>query len=236
MTIFRRDVLKIGGTATLFGAIKATFPPGVHAAPAEFGTSPPTGGIVSGSTRVTTAAAFQTALNHHTADITLDAAISAPSGGFVVPRLATGITIRGTAIALITGTGTGPCLTAGGGTGGKVTLDHIRCDGGWRKFKTAGSGTAIPFRFMSMDFLSLTNCVSCYSRDLGLIFNNTKQAILQNCTIFCSCTGAFSDDNVVDLLVQDCWMQHGGDDSIQWHQTRRISSACRNVLSFCATT
>jgi nitrate/nitrite transport system substrate-binding protein len=33
MTISRRDVLKIGGTAALFGAIRTAFPCGVHAAP-----------------------------------------------------------------------------------------------------------------------------------------------------------------------------------------------------------
>lgn len=185
-----------------------------------YGASPPVGGIVPGSTRVTSAAEFTTALNDHVLDITLDAVVNAPSAGFVLPRLTSTLTIRGTATALIQRPdGAGPCITAGGGSGGSFILDHVRCDGGWRTNRSQGSGTAIPFRFMSCDYVSFRNCVSCYSRDLAMIFNNTTQAEVLNCTMFCSCTGAYSDDNVRDFLCQDSWFQFGGDDSVQWHQS-----------------
>jgi hypothetical protein len=143
------------------------------------------------------------------------------------------MTIRGTESALIQRVDNvaGPCIAAtGSGTGGSFIIDHIRCDGGWRSFKSQANGSYIPFRFNDCAYVSFRNCVSCYSRDLAMVFNNTVQAEVLNCTLFCICTGAFSDDNVRDLLVQDCWMQHGGDDSIQWHQFNQPIRPCSIIL------
>lgn len=225
--ITRRDSLKcmagvgVGALYMMSGDIM----PSEAATSTTFGATSPGTAITPGSTRVATAADFQAALNSHVLDITLDAVVNAPAGGFVVPRLTSTMTIRGTDKALIqrVDNTAAPCIKAGSGTGGHIILDHIRCDGGWRKFKTAGNGGFVPFRFLSCAYLSFRNCVSCYSRDLAFIFNNTTQAELINCTLWCSCTGAYSDDNVRDLLVQDCWMQHGGDDSLQWHQSADIT-------------
>lgn len=197
-----------------------TPPPPPPPPPSEYGATPPPNGIVPGSTRVTSAAAFTAALDDGVLDITLDAVVNAPSGGFRVPRLSQPRTIRGTEIALIQSSGA--CIQASGSSGGRFILDHLRCDGGWRSDKRHSSGTDIPFRFTSCDYVSFRNCVTCYSKDLGMLFNYCIQAEVLNCTFFCTATGAYSDDNVRDFLCQDSWFQFGGDDSVQWHQTQDI--------------
>lgn len=170
------------------------------------------------STMVSTATALQNALNAGDLDITLTAAVTAPSGGINIPRIPGGRVLRGTSAALITrGATTGHVLRSDG-TGGSLTLVGIRVDGGWRSNKHEGSDAESNYFLEDYDFLRIDGCVSAYSYRTGWCVGGTKRLEVVNSTLFACPRDTVWEPDVRDYLFEGNLVQHCGDDGWGNHQ------------------
>lgn len=178
-------------------------------------------GAAPGSTLVSTASALQQALNDGVMDITLTAAVNAPSGGINVPRTSTTRILRCSGSGILNrGSPTGHVLRSDGTSGtGRLHLIGFRVDGGWRTNPhEEPNDLSSNYFFPNMAFVRFENCVTCYSLRTGYMVAGTNTVEIINSTLFACPRDHAWADRVRDLLVQGCLIQHCGDDSLGTHQ------------------
>lgn len=174
-----------------------------------------------GSLQVSTASALQQALNDGVMDITLTAAVNAPSGGINVPRTSATRILRCSGSGILNrGSPTGHVLRSDGTSGtGRLHLIGFRVDGGWRTNPhEEPNDLSSNYFFPNMAYVRFENCVTCYALRTGYMVAGTNTVEIINSTLFACPRDHAWADRVRDLLVQGCLIQHCGDDSLGTHQ------------------
>lgn len=169
--------------------------------------------------RVGTLRELLDALADRADDITVVDRIVGPAGGVNVPRLQGGLTLRcaGDGI-LVRGATVGHVLRSDG-TGGAITLDGFRVDGGWREWPHETPDDSCSNYFLpNFEHVRLLNAVSCYSYRTGFLVAGSRQVEAIGCTMFVCPRDFIWAEGVRDLLVEGCLVQHCGDDGLGTHQ------------------
>lgn len=189
------------------------------------------GGGQPSSVAVTNARELQEALDAGETDITLTQPAIAPANGINVPRLSGGRTLRCSPSGILT---RGPTLNGhvlrSDGTGGSLTLVGFRVDGGWRQDQQELTDLDSNYYLPDYTFLRLENCVTCYSKRTGFLVAGSTQVEIAQCTAFAICRDFVWADRVRDLLVEDCLVQHCGDDGLGTHQSVAAGTVTFSVI------
>ena len=167
------------------------------------------------TTYVSTITQLQMALSSGDKDITVTASITAPAGGVNVPR--DGRTLRCDANGILVRGSTSGNVLRSDGTGGTLKLSGFRVDGGWRSNPHEDDDNHSNYFVPNFDFLRIEDSVSCYSLRTGYFAPRCKKIELVRSTMFACPRDHLWAWGCPDVLVENCLIQHCGDDSMGAH-------------------